>query len=264
MYAVLLVMLCLVPSDKKTAPGPSPSQAQQESSQPVSNAQSKITTQSQSSLGIGAHESKDASDDEKKQRDAAYDKWLYHLYEWATVAGVVGGWVVLWIIWRQSNSVVNAERAWLTVELRSPEPSDPQIKLLQLVSEKTYSDSLTVTFVRPIVIAKNQGKTPAWIFECKIWSDFIDFRNFPGKPSFAQKRDSLDNGIMPVAAGSEVSLPVILPITSKREAGHIIRLYGFVRYTDIFGRRRKTEFGWGVWADTVLAPIDSPDFHKIA
>lgn len=76
-----------------------------------------------------------ASKKEKKNNETSHD-WLYVIYVAATVIGVIGGWVLLCIVWRQTratenaanaaktsaNVAVSSQRAWIMAEIVSAGP----------------------------------------------------------------------------------------------------------------------------------------------
>ncbi len=123
--------------------------------------------------------------------------------------------------------ILNAERAWVSVELLWSEFTPLIMEGSSVVGEV---HSTHTTFAMRLV-CRNQGRTPAWITEKRIiaLADLIQIERetlAPGKESTRREN---------------VSSPGHVDNTEKLAA-----IYGIVRYQDIFGEQRHTTFGYYV------------------
>lgn len=266
MQVALFLLLLL--SVQQPKPSPSPRSAQKDSAKPAAETHNQIAVPSPGARRPDSSESKQQGKTEEENRDDAYDRRLNHAYEWATIAGVVGGWIVLLIVRRQSQSVINVERAWLMVQIRMPASvtagMGALVQEIGVVTNQQNPESDRHTLVALLGEATNQGKTPAWIFEWKVWCDFQNLGECPVKPDYSRPYIFKDKGLRPVPVGAESFRAINLKLRGTRGEDQFIRIYGMVRYLDIFGKKRASHFGWGIWERKQLMPIDLPAYHKIS
>lgn len=214
-----------------------------------------------------ASESGQISESAQKTKEAAeaYEKWLYHTYEWATIAGVIGGWVVLGIIWRQTQSMTKAERAWIMVDVRTPvKPSDHRQLVQERARQETPETSPTIeTFVNVVLFCQNQGRTPAWILEQHIRCEIFDPGNVPTKPDFGA-HFQVEKGIRVAPVGIEIPHRYTLFVPGKCAERQVILVYGFVKYRDIFRKEHTSVFGSFIFSKNLLAPVTDlfDAYHK--
>jgi hypothetical protein len=163
------------------------------------------------------------------------------------------------LVWRQIRAIRRIERAWLGVGLvKIPKEGRTFVE---------YRPTADSTFVHPFLLAKNHGKTPAWIIDWKIWCETTDIYSEGGivKPRFKFKPRKIKGGITMIGAGEEreFSLTGMLKGRVEQKPGTILQFYGFVRYRDIFGKTSKTHFGvFSLQGTDMFCEIPFADFYK--
>ena len=260
----LLIALLMTPVLHQAPPNSAPISTQKNGDKPTGQTQNQIANPTPAAAVSGTSESQQTSSDKKQQGDESYEKWLYHSYEWATIIGVVGGWVVLLIVWRQSQAVINAERAWVMVHLKEPAANSGSFRLTIRVDAYQGDNQTTrsTTSVMVLGVAQNQGKTPAWIYEWKIRGEIVDRDRIPPKPDFTIRDFTSYKDSRPAPVGVDIFLALPCSIYGRCSDTQVIVVYGVVMYRDIFGKKRETQFGYGIWGETMLMALDSPDYHK--
>jgi hypothetical protein len=252
---VVLFLIFYFSSFQQIPPSGPPTGTQKNTTQPQPDTHKQATQRAETIAPVGTDESHNKGPDDAKQSDEGYDKWLNHSYEWATIIGVVGGWVLLWFIWRQNQAVIRAERAWLMIDIRAPSKN-------LLVAKGTSNDApQDHTWVNPVVFCQNQGKTPGWIIEIHIRAEIVYKKDIPPKPDFG-KGFQIVKELRPVPVNIEVPRYLPIMIGAVREEGQIVLVYGFVVYRDIFSKRRKTVFGSCVYGTDMLMPVDFAAYHE--
>jgi hypothetical protein len=152
------------------------------------------------------------------------------------------------------------------VEIRTPADVKDGTLFVTEASNKVGNGAvIESTYVTPVLVCKNQGKTPAWILErsirCQVWdgnTELPDSPNFnPGMPFETNKY------IRPVSVGAEDSHIFTCKAAGRlKKPSDCIFIYGKVRYRDIFGKKRETVFGWKFYRTSDLLPIESDAFHR--
>jgi hypothetical protein len=202
--------------------------------------------------------------------DEPTSRWTI-AYVFITAAIGAVGLLSIWILWRQTSiaqvsaqaallsaqAVINAERAWVMVDVRFV----PPFHLAKLSS----SDGSVHTRAKMEVSIKNCGPTPAWVVEqyiCLRVADFVVMSKeeylTPKFPHFAEdgpyaghgRVSSANYSILPLVQGQEpVKWEADLsdPGWATEDNGLYVHIFGVVRYRDAFSRSRETYFGYSVW-----------------
>jgi YD repeat-containing protein len=210
-----------------------PGSAQKEATQPHTNTQNKIPTSGQNASGLSNLESQNASGNEQQQRDAAYDRRLNHIYQWATVVGVIGGWVVLAVIWRQTNHLINGERAWVMVEV------DWDDALRRVLGYQDTSMKIRFTYT-------NEGKTIAWIDEKLACLQIV--HELPKKPDI-RCLEMIDPEPEWASTTGGGQLSHFFTVPTIEGPGDISVIWGVIKYRDAFRGKHKTVFGFRITPD---------------
>lgn len=269
MNVTLFLLLCL--TLQQTPPSAAPGGTQKETTQPQADTQNQTAKRTQSASPVSAGESQPQSTSNTKQTDDSYDKWLNHTYEWATIFGVLGGWIVLLFIWRQTQSVIKAERAWIMVDVRGPATPDTRHRLVREVTTQAKpvsgeTTATTKTIVAPVIFCRNQGRSPCWILEVHVRAEILNRDDVPVEPDFG-KEFQIIKEIRPAGVNTDVPRSLYIQINDVRGEDaegvpQIILLYGVVFYRDIFSKKRKTVFGSCIYGDDTPMLVEFPAYHK--
>jgi len=150
-----------------------------------------------------------------------------------------------------ASAVLNAERAWVMVDV-SPVPGYHIFD--------AFSNNRTGKAFNGRIVCRNEGKTPAWIEEKRGRFLFAD--KLPAIPDLTNL-EVIHNEREPIGAGKETS--VDHPFEAVRGPDRMDEdgfLYGFIRYTDIFGRSRQTTFGYRLAGDTFKRLAGYPAYNS--
>jgi hypothetical protein len=200
--------------------------------------------------------------------DPQYD-CLYRAYLWATIIGVVGGFlgvgILIWqtILTRRSanaardaanaarssaEATVNSERAWI---IAMPTVLNPDLHTL-VMGDVQQRNVFVVSFV-------NVGKTPARLVETSMSYVTVNgpIENLPKEPEYAT-RSSHEGLILAPNATKENSFGAVAPLQPNSiltpqdhealmEHRSFLFASGFVNYRDVHGELRETRFAYVYW-----------------
>jgi hypothetical protein len=258
MYVALFLLLCL--AFQQTPPSSAPNRAQPDATQPQTYTPNQAAKGPNGISPASADYTQTYSPTNTQQSDDGYEKWLYHSYEWATIIGVAAGWLVLFFIWRQTQSVIQAERAWIMVAVKPP-AKQPMVN-----SGRSNVPPHEYTRVHVVLFCQNQGRSPAWILEQHVRAEIIDRKNVPVRPDF-NKEFKILKETRPAPVNIEVPRSIELPLP-----GHVgednegvpqtILVYGFIVYRDIFSKKHKTVFGSCIYGTDLILSLDSEAYHE--
>lgn len=139
---------------------------------------------------------------------------------------------------KNADALINAERAWVMVDLSIPLDAD-------ILHNVDQSDQAT-TMIQPSIMLScaNKGKSPAWI--TGRYGRFVIVRpgELPKEPVIAPT-DIINDEFEPVAPGEAATSIHWEPLADGRHVILTTRavFYGVVKYRDIFGNSRETWFG---------------------
>ena len=150
-----------------------------------------------------------------------------------------------------AQAVINAERAWVMVDMR--------FCLGSHLTKITSGDGSIHTAAKVEISLQNCGPTPAWIFEQWVCLEVANFvvmsaTEYP-TPQFPQfgkegKKSSVNYSILPMVKGQEPekwTTSIDDDGWATDDNGRYVHIYGVVRYRDAFSSLRETYFGYGVW-----------------
>lgn len=174
-------------------------------------------------------------------------RYLYRVFDAPNLAnillvfvGIGGVWAALrtlTTIEKQVEAQVNAERAWMEVDIElGPSPS---------VTEVTEGQQPTVTVVSVAVEWKNVGRTPAWINLTQI--SMMMLRDETKAPKVLPE-PGFPSVIGPEMVGADkaFSQTGIVEAEGKITRDQVGFIYGEVSYYDIFKQRHTTTFGFTI------------------
>jgi hypothetical protein len=168
------------------------------------------------------------------------------------------------ILQKQSDALMNAERAWITADIDwSPHARKTIFEGTSIEDGRTTK----TTSAYVVLSCRNGGKTPAWIIEKRVKLGI--FCPLPKEPEFTQGRmkgEFLEFVTEPVEVNVCVTSPeIILECEGRWEHPdklNILALYGYVKYRDIFSQKRQeryTGFGYAVYPDRTIKRIATFD-----
>ena len=135
-----------------------------------------------------------------------------------------------------AESVINAERAWLTVELRCKPGTS--------VIFGTGQGGETTAVMDVELWCVNNGKSPAWIKEKQARLIVVAQENIPEAPPQFDKDNVIDDKLESVGPGQDCKVSWNPVGTGRRTTDKVALIYGVVRYSDIFNKNRETWFGY--------------------
>jgi hypothetical protein len=191
--------------------------------------------------------------------DPAQDS-LYHAYLLATIIGVIGGWIGIFIVGiqtaqsrkaadaakeaalaakNQSEAVINAERAWIMADLGWDLTS---LKIAYLNGNEGHAIAVSLA-----LNCRNEGRSIAWITE--RWVDMRGYDRIPNHPDFSPEERLVDRGVQPLAPNKELPERARVSLSMRGTEADRSRLtiviYGYVRYRTIFENTLgETRFGY--------------------
>ena len=196
---------------------------------------------------------------------------LYRAYLWFTVLGVLGAFVGLWVISRQTKvaaqaadaarlsaqAVINAERAWITVTIKWQQNVKAVFNVDSTLSGNTLTPFITC-------VCKNDGNTPAWITEKGICLKLVNV--IPKEPDFSEI-DIFQHEMQPIGAGQDDSgyrLEKSCAGTQEDRLKSTFLVYGRIRYRTIFDNAAETRFGYVITPMSNLErlPAEYPEYNK--
>jgi hypothetical protein len=201
---------------------------------------------------------------------------LYRAYLWATIIGVGGGWVgIFLIIWqariakraadaatKNALALMNAERAWLLLE---------KIEVPDIRPDSTIKRKATFHYM-----FKNYGKTPAFITKLVVqFKRYTSLYLLPDDPEAVEPNRIIaipEGGIAvpPNNSTTEMSEDLAAdPVLSEQEILSLhsgtLFLYAsaFLRYTDVYGREFTSAFGaWYRIKERMFMRWGPPAYNK--
>jgi hypothetical protein len=177
-------------------------------------------------------------------------------------AFILGG--TVWAIIRQTSSAQNSERAWVLIQRIGNPPENWRSGRIQ-----GYSPGIVFVF-------NVYGKTPAKINQARFIFEPVSAKkgsmrepDLPEVPDYAKASPSTDipRDGMTIPPESPLQLRIGRPMTDLEmndlnEGKTILCAYGFIKYTDAFGRWRETRICF-VYYIPSGGVIRSPDGREI-
>jgi hypothetical protein len=186
------------------------------------------------SIGEPPAEKKEQSDDDRTH------EVLYRKYVYFTIAGVVGTWVLLVLVWLQAriakihtDALVNSERAWVVAEMGKTERMIP-------------ADEVGWFWIRPKI--KNIGKTVARVRQIRARLRFNKKGELlPPEPEYPLGEGVDIQNINVLFPPEFTTQPIELIFTgdqlAKVNKGELLLyVHGFIVYLDFSGKERRTDF----------------------
>lgn len=173
-----------------------------------------------------------------------------------TVAYVFVSILIFFAVKKELSIAMNSERAWIVVSMGWKEGMD------QGIFGESVSFGAKTWHVFVLLTCQNHGRTPAWITERRIGL-LSGSKEIPKKPPLASAR-ILTTAYQTLLVGTpgygtEEQVTSDAPIGT--EEGRVI--YGAVKYRDIYGKSRKTNFGFRIDRNYRLHPMDEyPEYNK--
>jgi hypothetical protein len=151
---------------------------------------------------------------------------------------------------RQTASVENSERAWVMKEIEWDREkwADGEAHVLEGDGSEGKSTGIWITLV-----CKNEGKSPAWIYEKRMKFEVV--KALDERPNF-QSAQFEWTGREPIGIGNAFPHTTKVPrmVIASGHAGtdDTLVIYGIVNYRDIFGKARTTTVGYRITGDRRL------------
>lgn len=152
-----------------------------------------------------------------------------------------------------ADVLVNSERAWLLVDVERAPGSAAFLA-------GTNADNGSYAAILVDVIAKNQGRSPAWIIQHFQFFELLD--SIPPTPTFEKHIRDGDIYSQPVAVNGEYKMRCDLVAEGRMEDKRQSIVYGIIRYRDIFWKIRYTTYGYYVdTAGGIYRMTDHPEYN---
>jgi hypothetical protein len=160
------------------------------------------------------------------------------------------------VIYRQFVSLKKIERAWVTVDVKW---ADTPRVMDGVSSDAGFQDLRHASSIYVRLFIHNGGNTPAWLVAKRIGFTILD--EMPKLPNFDKLPPEDSLGGVPLSRGEKKNSIMWLScdaVYSRKKAAFI---YGYVKYTDIFGDIRTTSFGFAVNGGADLKRLNVPGFN---
>jgi hypothetical protein len=175
---------------------------------------------------------------EENRKDAAEERIrrvevVSQPFDWAAVAAVVVAVLSMIFVWQQVRVMRNSERAWMT--------GDPEFNIFTKPPDPAGCILYPASF-------RNCGRSPARISEAglSLKKALGSLTNIPKNPSYEKREIILVNRLLvPNDLFALTAPPTPLSVEeyqSLRERKLFLYAHGFVKYRDIFGKKRETRF----------------------
>jgi hypothetical protein len=196
---------------------------------------------------------------DKEKKDETFDHGFQRIYWGATILGVFGSWVLLYFVWKQGQSIINTERAWVMTDL----DWTPGYRSIQMDRSDRYDNVSSQVNVR--LCYRNDGNTPAWVDE--IWAAFeiVEHpRQYPEITRMTRVKDrSMPYGPIPLRIRGRKYIDIALPCEGQEEIGKQNIVYGVIYYRDAFKQKRRTFFGFRLMSATEIIFLPGcPEYNK--
>lgn len=194
---------------------------------------------------------------EIQRKIAHFTKWL------AIIAGIqalILG-LTVWAIVRQTSTMRAVERAWVMADVEPDSEKWRDRKLHVLQGSGTSGDS---TAIYAVLVCTNAGKTPAWLNEMRAKFEIV--KTLPLRPNF-ETAEHIEMGTIPLGMKEGGAVPYVqrlswTPIaTGHEELGKMAVIYGFVKYRDVFQKRRMTTFAYRITNGQLRRLEDYPKYN---
>jgi hypothetical protein len=193
-------------------------------------------------------ELKDAEN--QKNQDADISGKIKTYTFWLIIVGGIQALILagtVWAIIRQTTTMRNSERAWIMVDIEMDSERRGIVE-----GTRGNGNVLEHSTNVPIICAcRNQGNSPAWIFNKRINFEIVDA--IPKIPRL-ESTELLQAELEPLAAGRDSVIRRDCDAVGRLEVPKIGIIYGIVEYRDIFGRSRITTFGYAVTMLNAILP----------
>ena len=152
---------------------------------------------------------------------------------------------------KSADAIVNAERAWIMVDLEW-EPSSA-VRLTKINGGEGKKTGVAIR-----MICANEGRMPAWITYRAV---HVEVANIPtGQTEFLPSESS--ENYIPIAAKGRNDSPWRSFGAGHPVVGKDVFIYGVVRYRDVFGPQRETWFGYLATDDGALVRIPQREYNR--
>ncbi len=150
-----------------------------------------------------------------------------------------------------ADALINGERAWIVTRI-TWQPGAGR----ELVN--TSGDGERSTWLNVILKFRNDGRTPAWITNQRVWCNLCD-ETPPAMPDTSLPPSFSRLGPDPISIGRRVKQSTNLQCKGVREPmGRALIIYGVVNYRDAFGEHE-------TWCGYIVrGAADSPRLERLA
>jgi hypothetical protein len=157
---------------------------------------------------------------------------------------------------QSADALITSERAWVMVNLQLP---TDRMRIVEIISNGIPKISIEVCFV-----CQNDGRTPAWILEKRIWFRMVE--SLADKPDITQPLSFVEVGTEPLNVGASSRRKIELECEGDLRSGLGTVIYGHVIYRDVFRPDRETWFGYAVILSQQANRLDRlagyPEYNK--
>jgi hypothetical protein len=153
-----------------------------------------------------------------------------------------------------AQAVINAERAWILVDIANPHPETGNLFVEGIQNGKDYF----TLFVN--LICRNEGRSLAWVTEKRIGMQCVDI--LPPEPDMSETElIEVEPIPIPPTQPSVIREQQVTAEGSKLP-GKMTVIYGSVKYRDIFDKPRETIFGYRVTPTRIERLSGYPAYNR--
>lgn len=229
---VLLLVVCSVLSPSAQGKG-------QEEKSNAKKPQQAEAPKPQASLPSNGQTKKSDGETQEQNRKEPTQERIHRVevvsqpFDWVAVASVTIAILSMIFVWQQVLVMRNSERAWVT--------GDPEFNIFTKPPDPGDVILYPASF-------KNCGRTPAQIGEAGLSLKKVlgSLESIPRNPSYEQRElVSVNRLLVPNDLFALTAPPIPLSVEeyrSLRDRKLFLYAHGFVKYRDIFGKKRETRF----------------------
>jgi hypothetical protein len=169
------------------------------------------------------------------------------------------------ILRKQNSTAMNAQRAWVTVDVKHDDTkwADEKTHILKGTTYTSDGNGGTTggdnTSFYAVLICKNEGSSPGWIEEKRARFEIVT--SLPPGPEL-RSAQVIQTGPMPLGPGQTDELRFVPVAKGRQEEGKNAVIYGVVRYRDIFGKHRQTTFAYKLLNNELSRLEGYPEYNR--
>ena len=171
----------------------------------------------------------------------------------------------IYVIYKQVSTARNAQRAWVTVDVKHDDKkwTDGKTHILERTTYVSDGKGGTAggdnTSFYAVLLCKNEGNNPGWVDEKRAKFEIVS--SLPPRPDL-ESAQVIQAGPTPIGPGREDEVQFVPVAKGSQEDSKIAVIYGDVKYRNIFGKNRQTTFGYRLLTTELTRLEGYPEYNN--